>query len=109
MIDELNFAPQDWTRFIQSIASNLNESTPDRIGYQTDVIAHRLPEIRTGIYPKRSVLRILPWYPNFIYKNTIEHARIAQVIALSELQAELDQVRKQVANFVNLRSNFTIE
>lgn len=103
MLAELKLAPQDWPSVLPAIASTLNESSLDRLGRRPDGAARSPLEVMTGISPKRPIVRILPPSASFIESKTLSHAHAAQIVKISDLQASLDKIHKDVERLVSKR------
>lgn len=109
MITELKLAPQDWATVIPSVSSALNEASLDRLGKRPDGIPFSPLEVMSGIVPNRSVHQIVPHDLAVTAGKIIDGARVAQVLAIKDLQVALDQMHKEVAISVGNRRERAIE
>ena len=108
MLAELKLAPQDWDSVLPTIASALNEASPDRLGRRCDGIARSPLEVMTGIEPKRQVHHVLPSHIIQANSETVEHTRAAQTVNIRDLQAALHNIHEDVKRLVTTRREKSI-
>lgn len=103
MLDELYLAPQDWVFVVPIITSAVTGAGPDSLGRRADGNARSPFEVMTGLLPARLVLRIFPANLRISKAQTVAHAQTAQSLSITERQAALNQMHKEVKRSVSFR------